>query len=57
MISKFLHFVAGVGPMTVAMLLANTVESCKRYAAQSVNQKAGFGVGMQALKLLRRFRL
>lgn len=46
----------GVGPMTVAMLLANTVESCKRYAAQSVTQKAGFGVGMQALKFLRRFR-
>eukprot|EP00795_Rhopilema_esculentum_P013409 gene13409-4274_t len=32
----------GVGPMTVAMLLANTVESCKRYAAHSVPQKVTY---------------
>eukprot|EP00794_Sanderia_malayensis_P017635 gene17635-19389_t len=43
----------GVGPMTVAMLLANTVESCKRYAAAAAVQKAGFGIG--ALKLIRKF--
>jgi len=45
----------GVGPMTVAMLLANTVESCKRYAASSAPQKAGLGMGIEALKLIRKF--
>lgn len=44
----------GVGPMTVAMLLANTVESCKRYAARSAPQKAGLGMGIEALKLIRK---
>eukprot|EP00112_Aurelia_sp_Birch-Aquarium-sp1_P011769 Seg2476.2 transcript_id=Seg2476.2/GoldUCD/mRNA.D3Y31 product="C-1-tetrahydrofolate synthase cytoplasmic" protein_id=Seg2476.2/GoldUCD/D3Y31 len=45
----------GVGPMTVAMLLANTVESGKRYAAQMATQKAGLGIGVEALKLIRKF--
>lgn len=42
----------GVGPMTVAMLLHNTMLSCKRVAAaqQPVALKSGFGIPLKYLK-------
>lgn len=30
----WLNIILGVGPMTVAMLLHNTAESCKRFSTQ-----------------------
>ena len=50
----------GVGPMTVAMLLHNTVLSCKKVAKQSQPQFTGFGVNLNTVRMLvsaaRRFR-
>lgn len=50
----------GVGPMTVAMLLYNTVESCKRVASERQFLKSGFGLPLNRARMiqtmLRRFR-
>jgi len=44
----------GVGPMTVAMLLYNTVLSAKRVAGQQTIQKSGFDVGIHGLRMLHK---
>eukprot|EP00111_Clytia_hemisphaerica_P019864 TCONS_00058558-protein len=43
----------GVGPMTVAMLLYNTVESCKRVAKERQFLKSGFGISLKNARMLR----
>lgn len=43
----------GVGPMTVAMLLYNTVESCKRVAQEQRFMKSGFGLSLKDARMLR----
>lgn len=43
----------GVGPMTVAMLLHNTVESCKRVAKEQSFLKSGFGLTLKDARMLR----
>lgn len=44
----------GVGPMTVAMLLYNTVESCKRFNATSRIMKSSFGLTSDTVRMLKR---
>lgn len=44
----------GVGPMTVAMLLHNTAESCKRFSTQQKVLKSGFGVSVETLRFIQR---
>jgi len=50
----------GVGPMTVAMLLYNTVLSCRKTAKERQMLQSGFGVSVNSLRLMmkaaRRFR-
>jgi len=42
----------GVGPMTVAMLLYNTVLSCRKSAQEQQMLKSGFGVSMKSLRTM-----
>jgi len=44
----------GVGPMTVAMLLHNTVESCRRFSRPQMVLKAGFGISPNTLRFIQK---
>ncbi|XP_065655232.1 C-1-tetrahydrofolate synthase, cytoplasmic isoform X2 [Hydra vulgaris] len=43
----------GVGPMTVAMLLSNTVESCKQFSNNNHHLQSGFGLSYSTLMSIK----